>query len=156
MTLNASLFSISCHLYPSRLPVKGWPWLFLLLFFCLDKKTEWEMQREHLFFFPFLFSAKGGRVIPVLTKVENDWDFWPNRERNRAFSHSFPLPSAKSERERGSSGQGLVRDYITSFFPYWFRPSERTTHNFFLLPVVAVGILLLCFSFPWVKVPLVL
>ena len=40
--------------------------------FCLDKKKEWETQREHLFFFPFLFSAKDERVTPVLTKVERE------------------------------------------------------------------------------------
>ena len=58
-------------------------------------------------------------------------------------------------REREGGGQGLVRDCI-SLFPCWFWPSGRKTHNFFLLPMVAVGILLLFFSFPWEKVPLVL
>ena len=71
LTLNASLFPMSCHLRLSRLPVKGWPWLFLILFFCLDRKREREREREHLFFF-FLFSAKHERVIPTLTKAKRE------------------------------------------------------------------------------------
>ena len=57
LTLNASLFPMSCHLRLSRLPVKGWPWLFLILFFCLDRKIyiyiyicrERERERESTF-----------------------------------------------------------------------------------------------------------
>ena len=75
LTLNACFFPMSCHLRLSRLPVKGWPWLFLILFFCLDRKREREREREHLFFF-FLFSAKHERVIPTSTKAEREsnWD----------------------------------------------------------------------------------
>ena len=46
LTLNAGLFPMSCHLRLSRLPIKGWPWLFLILFFCLDRKIERERERE--------------------------------------------------------------------------------------------------------------
>ena len=81
LTLNAGLFPMSCHLYPSCLPVKGWPWLFLLLFFCFDQKTKWETQREHIFFFPFVFSAKGERVTPVSAKVERVTEIFGQTER---------------------------------------------------------------------------
>ena len=48
MALNVGFFSMSCHLYPSHLPVKGWPWLFLLLFFAWTEKQS-EKRRESSF-----------------------------------------------------------------------------------------------------------
>ena len=58
MALNAGLFSMSCHLYPSRLPVKGWCWLFLLLFFAWTVKQS-EKRRDTIFsFFLFYFRQR--------------------------------------------------------------------------------------------------
>ena len=69
LVLNAGLFPMSCYLQLSRLPVKGLPWL-LLLFLLGPKNKEIKTERKNLFFFFFLFSAKGERVTPTSTKAE--------------------------------------------------------------------------------------
>ena len=125
-SVNPQVYGIKCwsflHVFstvPFTLTSKGPALAIPSSFFCLDQKTEWETQREHLFFFSFLFSAKGERVKPVSTKVEKVTEFFGQIEREIGpFLILFHcLQPRVREWERESGRQGLVRECITSLFP---------------------------------------
>ena len=82
LALNVGLFPMSCHLRLSCLPIKGLPWLLLLLFLLGPKNREIKAERKSLFFFFFfLFSAKGEKVTPTSTKAERVTEIFDKAER---------------------------------------------------------------------------
>ena len=106
LALNVGLVPMSCHLQLSRFPIKGSPWLLLLLFLLGLKNRENRVERKSLFFFFLLFSAKGERVTPTSTKVERVTEIFGKAERE---TESFLPPFSCLQPRVGeieSFGQG--------------------------------------------------